>query len=163
MMTSLFQVTYNHRLVLSPKAGNKTRLIFHLSYDFGEGEDEKSLNHYIDDSQSKVQYRDLDYAVRTCIKLIKDASGNLIPGTIFFAKTDLVSAFKLAPVLATQRKFLVMKARYPGSQKWCYFVMKNLPFGCSSSCKIFQRFSDCLQHIVEATAGRKFHCNQLLG
>ena len=141
---------------LVPKAGNKTRLIFHLSYDFGTGDDERSLNHYISESFTKVQYRDLDDAVRNCIRMLKDNYWNQAPRVIYFAKTDLVSAFKLAPVLVKQRRYLIMKARYPGTQEWCYFVMKNLPFGCASSCKIFQQFSDCLQYIVEAMADKKF-------
>ena len=51
------------------KVGNLTRLIFHLSFDFGEGSDKKSVNHYIPDSFSSLKYHDLDCAVKMCLKL----------------------------------------------------------------------------------------------
>ena len=48
---------------LVPKAGNKTRLIFHLSYDFGDSESQKSVNHFTPEEVCTVKYNDLDYAV----------------------------------------------------------------------------------------------------
>ena len=56
---------------LVPKAGNtgKTRLIFHLSYDFHHKSPEKSLNFYTPKDLCTVKYRDLDYAVRAYLKL----------------------------------------------------------------------------------------------
>ena len=55
---------------LVPKAGNKTRMIFHLSYNFGEGE--PSVNGCTPDEMCSVQYRNLDYAIDTCLQLLKN-------------------------------------------------------------------------------------------
>ena len=56
---------------LVPKAGGKTKLIFHLSYNFDKkGEDGKgSLNHHTPRDKCVIKYRDLDYAVSTYLKL----------------------------------------------------------------------------------------------
>ena len=54
---------------LFPKAGNQTRLIFHLSYDFKKSF--KSINHYIPADQCSVKYNDLDHAIRGCLRLMK--------------------------------------------------------------------------------------------
>ena len=51
---------------------------------------------------------------------------------------------------------MVLKAYHPATNKVWYFVDKNLPFGASSSCKIFQDFSDGLAHIVEYFPDNKF-------
>ena len=53
---------------LVPKAGNKTRLIFHLSFDF---EDFKSVNYYIPKELCSVKYRDLDHAVHNCLTILQ--------------------------------------------------------------------------------------------
>ena len=59
-------------LGLVPKDnGKQTRLIFHLSYDFGIEDDKKSVNFHTPDEICTVQYRDLDHAIRTCLALIK--------------------------------------------------------------------------------------------
>ena len=50
---------------LVPKAGNKTRMIFHLSYDF---KSYKSVNHYIPEELCTVKYNDLDVAVKLILK-----------------------------------------------------------------------------------------------
>ena len=42
-------------LALVPKAGNKTCLIFHLSYNFGEHEDQKSINFHMPDHLCTVK------------------------------------------------------------------------------------------------------------
>ena len=52
---------------LVPKSGGKTRLIFHLSYDF---KTHKSINHYIPKELTSVRYPDLDHAVNNCLKLL---------------------------------------------------------------------------------------------
>ena len=54
---------------LVPKAGNKTRLIFHLSYNFKNGN--KSINYWTPVDMFSVNYNDLDSVVRDCIQLIK--------------------------------------------------------------------------------------------
>ena len=52
---------------LVPKADNKTRLIFHLSFDIGE--DEKSVNHHMPTELCSVKYNNLDQAVRELLRL----------------------------------------------------------------------------------------------
>ena len=50
---------------LVPKDGGlKTRLIFHLSYDF---KDDKSVNYHTPKERCSVKYCDLDYAISMCL------------------------------------------------------------------------------------------------
>ena len=74
---------------LVPKAGGKTRLIFHLSYKFPNGNE--SINHWTPKEKCSVKYNDLDHAIKNCIKLLKNSPGRK---EIFFSKTDLDSAFR---------------------------------------------------------------------
>ena len=153
-------------LGLVPKANNQTRLIFHLSYNFGEEEDRKSVNYHTPEELCSVRYRDLDYAVRTCLALLSHEERNSrgasdlvdgeYPANIFFSKSDLRSAFRILPILPEQRKFLLMRARNPNTGNLAFFVENCLPFGASISCSNFQFFSDSLQHIIENITGRGF-------
>ena len=58
-----------------PKGGGKkTRLIFHLSFDFDkEGQD--SLNYHTPDELCSVKYMDLDYAVKLSLDLQTQENG----------------------------------------------------------------------------------------
>ena len=76
---------------LVPKAGNQTRLIFHLSYDFPGSE--KSINYYMPQDKCSVKYRDLDYTVRKCLEISRQ-NGNC---ELWFEITDLKSAFRILP------------------------------------------------------------------
>ena len=69
---------------LVPKSGNKTRLTFHLSYNFGSEEevDNKSLNFHTPDEMCSVKYKDKDYAVKTILNLIVDGKGDRCPDLI---------------------------------------------------------------------------------
>ena len=152
---------------LVPKAGNKTWLIFHLSFDFddramnADSDIHRSFNYFTDDSLATVKYRDLDHAVRNCIKL-RESSENAEQESVALAKTDLKNAFHLVPACPEQRKFLIIKAAHPRTQKFFYFVDKCLPFGARASCHIFQTFSDALHHIIENSMGRVFHVTNYL-
>ena len=53
---------------LVPKDGDQVRLIFHLSYEFLDGLG--SLNGCTPDEICSVNYRDLDFAVRTCLPFL---------------------------------------------------------------------------------------------
>ena len=121
------------------------RLIFHLSYDFKNGN--KSINFWTPEEDCSVKYNDLDSAVRNCLKLKTKP--------IFYAKSDLVSAFRILPMLPKHRKYLLMMAENPETGKKMYFIDKNLPFGSSISCSHFQKFSNALRHIVEELYGSK--------
>ena len=84
---------------LVPKAGNKTRLIFHLSYNFKGGQG--SVNSNTPEDICKVKYNDLDHAMRNCIQLLKTTElwDDLAEeSVIFFSKTDLLSAFRILPL-----------------------------------------------------------------
>ena len=75
---------------LVPKGDNDARLIFHLSYDFPGG---KSFNHFIPDEDCTVQYNDLDYAIRCCLRLLEQLPVDV--QTLFFSKADIHSAFRV--------------------------------------------------------------------
>ena len=119
---------------LVPKAGGKTRLIFHLSYDFKGSF--KSINHCTNKDKCSVKYKDLDHAVALSIELLKTLNNK----EIYYSKSDLISAFRLLPIKISQRHLLLLTARHPVTQIWYYFVDKCLPFGSSISCAHFQLF-----------------------
>ena len=129
---------------LVPKAGGKTRLIFHLSYDFKNSF--KLINSFTDKSLCSVRYRDLDHAVQQCVDLIKNRPN----GTIFYSKSDLISTFRLLLIKISQHCLLLLKARHPKTHVLYYFVNKCLLFGSSISCAPFQLFSDALVAIFES-------------
>ena len=68
---------------LVPKAnGTDTRLIFHLSFKFKNGNE--SFNYWTPDELCSVKYCDLDFAVRESIVVSQDCNLDL-----FYLKTDL--------------------------------------------------------------------------
>ena len=131
----------------------KTRLIFHLSYDFGEQYEEKSVNFHIPDEACKVKYRDIDYAVRISLKLINEILCNTRMKTVLYSKTDLLSAFRAVPLRISDFSVLVMAVEHLISGERKYFCDQVVPFGSGSSCKIYTEFSNCLHHIVEHKIG----------
>ena len=133
---------------LVPNTGNKTRLIFHLSYNFKNGN--KSINYWTPVDMFSMNYNDLNSAVRDCIQLIK----HLGIDTIFFTKSDLKSAFRILVILPSQCCYLIMKARDPITKNWFFFVDKCLPFGASISCAHFQPFSNGLKVIIQGISNR---------
>ena len=136
---------------LVPKAGNKTRLIFHLSYDFKDLEiKDNSVNACTPKDMCSVQYNDLDSAVQSCLEVFEEAlkSGekSLV---IFLRKTDLTSAFRVLCMNKLSYCWLMFKAIDPLDGKVKFFVDKCLPFGASISCSHYQRFSNSLRHLVQ--------------
>ena len=141
---------------LVPKAGNQTRLIFHLSHNFKETCG-PSVNACTPREWCKVHYKDIDYAVETSyiwrnLNAI-NCEGNQV--LIYYSKTDLKSAFRILPLMPSCICWLVIKAINPATNQLEYFADKNLPFGSSISCCLFQKFSDALRHIVEFQSGRQ--------
>ena len=134
---------------LVPKAGNQTRLIFHLSFNFSE--DQKSVNHHTPKEFCTVKYRDLDFAISQCLNIMQ---AKHFTGEIFYSKSDLKSAFRILPLKIAQIRWLCMKCEDPKSKKVMYFIDKNLPFGSSVSCSQFQKFSDSLKHLSDYINGR---------
>ena len=126
---------------LVPKAKGKTRLIFHLSYNFGET---NSINANTPKDKCTVKYNDLDHAVQTSVNIL-NALG--FSTHLFYGKADLVSAFRILPIKPDQKH--LMKAKHPITKIWYFFIDKCLPFGSSISCAHFQLFSDALACIME--------------
>ena len=130
---------------LVPKAGNKTRLIFHLSFDFGAEEGDKSLNYHTPKHLTSVQYRDLDHAIRGCLQLLAKEGDN---NTLYYSKRDASHAFRVLPILPGQRKYLIMMAYHPITGQKKYFIDTCLPFGASINCALYQKFSDALRQCI---------------
>ena len=132
------------------KAGYKTRLIFHLSYDFGEREEQKSFNHHTPKELCSVKYNDIEHAVKACLDMMSElkSSGQTFKG-IYFGKSDLSNAFRLVPGKVSQRKWLLLKARHPRLHETYFFVDLCMPFGVSIICAIFQSFSNALKRIMD--------------
>ena len=155
---------------LIPKvSGDGTRLIFHLSYDF-KRDKLKSVNYYTPKDKCSVKYRDLDYAVQTFLELVEEDQPDSCDQnkkrdkrswktkfkdhkktnrTIFSGKSDMKSALRLLGLLPKCWAWLIMRAKNPITDEWCYFVDKCLPFGVSISCALFQCFSNALCHLME--------------
>ena len=140
---------------LVPKAGNKTRLIFHLSFEFTDREGNKvgSVNACTPHELCLVKYRDLDAAVSECLKVFEYAQRYSLSDAVFLGKTDLSSAFHVLPLKKGCYCWLVMKAVDPRDNKVKYFIEKCLLFGTSISCSHYQRFSNALKHIVQWKLG----------
>ena len=145
---------------LVPKADGKTRMIFHLSYDFKKNQEE-SLNACTPRELCSVNYNDLDCAVRQIMRLCREAWNEhpkedlqVFP-VIFLGKTDLTSAFRVLPLKKKCFCWLIFKAEDPRDEQVKYFMEKCLPFGASISCSHYQRFSNSLKHLLEVRVGHK--------
>ena len=101
---------------LVPKAGNKTRLIFHLSYNFKQS-GLPSLNVATPKHKCSVKYPDMDWVIQTCFAL--EAIEENLP--IFFAKTDVQSAFSILPLNPNSYPWLILKAVNPATGKISIF------------------------------------------
>ena len=98
---------------LVPKAGNQTRLIFHLSYQFkksgNQAVNQCTLKHFC-----RVKYNNLDHTVENSIRLLKPSPeqghNQGQPKVIWYGKTDVKSAFRVLPLKPTVYWLLVMTA-----------------------------------------------------
>ena len=132
---------------LVPKAGNKTRLIFHLSFNFGEDEEHKSVNHHMPAELCSVRYQDLDCAILNTLRILKESPHGV--DLVVFAKSDFSHAFRILSILVIQRYLLLMMAYHPITGEQFFFIDMCLLFGSSRSCALFQEFSNAIKHIVE--------------
>ena len=119
--------------IVPKKIEGQYRLIHHLSHPDGS-----SVNDFIDDASSKVQYSTFDDAKAHVIAL---GNGCLM------AKTDLDSAFKLFPVHFQDHNLLGFQ--FNGQ----FYYDCTLPMGAKSSCAIFSRFSNSLQWLAQTRLG----------
>ena len=123
--------------------GRKTRLIFHLSYIFKDTGN-RSVNEHILRDLCMVHYNDIDDAIKNSFICRNGKTKG-----VFYGRTDVQSAFRLAPLRRSSWRWLVMKAEHPVTGETWYFIDKCLPFGASIICAIFQEISDALKFIVE--------------
>ena len=133
---------------LVPKAGGKTRLIFHLSYNF-EKSGNKAVNAYTVKEKCTVKYNDLDHAVTNSLKLLNMLHNVIGSSTIWYGKTDLTSAFRVLPLKPSVYWLLIMFTYHPRTGRKLYFKDKCLLFGHSISCALFQCFSNALAHLLK--------------
>ena len=115
--------------VVPKKVPGEYRVIHHLSYPQGS-----SVNDSIPREFSAVSYSNIHDA----ISFIKSS-----PQTVFMAKLDIESAFRIMPIAPADRPLLGFRWRS------LYYMDAVLPMGCSSSCAIFEAFSDALHWIAE--------------
>ena len=127
------------------------------------------MNFHTPEFLCKVKYNDLDHAIKNCLKLLQSGTIDIgewqwahqrtqegIVKLIYYSKTDIKSAFRLVPILPSQRGLLLMRAKNPKTNRIAYFADKCLPFGASISCSRFTEFSESLRHIIEVQTGRYF-------
>ena len=110
------------------------RLLHNLSYPY----DESAVNFNIPKEASHVQYASIDDA----FQLIRDHSP-----AAFMAKSDIKDAFRLIPIHPSD--YHLMGFMWQNQ----YYYDKCLPMGCSTSCKIFERFSSALRWILKEKLG----------
>ena len=129
---------------LVPKdRGMDFRLIFHLSYPQNSN---TSVNANTPPELFKVKYPDFGEAIKRCLQ---EGVGCRI------GRSDMKSAFRGLGMKREHFKFLVMKAKSPIDGQTYYFSDKALPFGSSISCSHFQRFSNCITHILKYRTNKK--------
>ena len=116
--------------------GASTRLIFHLSYP---RYCRISVNDNIPNEVCSVQYPDFSKAVQLCLGEGRNCHISCSDMSVVFCNLRLA-----------KKEFclLIMKGRSPLDGRTYYFVGKCLSFGCAISCTLFQRFSNCVAHIV---------------
>ena len=119
--------------VVPKKVEGQYRLIHHLSYPEGS-----SVNDFIDDDFSKVQYATFDDAIAHVLMLGKGC---------LLAKTDLEHAYKLVPIHFEDHPLLGF--HFNGQ----FYYDCTLPMGSKSSCAILSRFSRGLQWLAQTKLG----------
>lgn len=107
----------------------KYRLLHNLSFPYNH----QSVNANIPKESCHVQYA----TIKDAIQVIQTYGTST-----FMAKTDIADAFRIIPLHPSQ--YHLTGFYWKG-----YWYDKCLPMGCSQSCKIFERFSDCLQWILQ--------------
>ena len=106
----------------------KFRLLHNLSYPYNEN----AVNFNIPETCSKVKYESITDAINI-LQITPDS---------WMAKADIAEAFRLIPLHPSDYNLT-------GFYLDGFYYDKCLPMGCSSSCKIFERFSSCLKWILK--------------
>ncbi|XP_053403684.1 uncharacterized protein LOC123554801 [Mercenaria mercenaria] len=140
-----FTVSPFKNLQISPiglvpkKSPGEYRLIHHLSYPEG-----LSVNEFIDPKICSVKYTEFDEAIR----IIQDLGRNC-----YLFKMDIKSAFRLLPIHPDDFELLGFSC-----MEKIYFD-NCLPFGCSISPSLFEKFSTFLEFCIKSkmNSGRLIH------
>lgn len=111
------------------KSPGEFRLIHDLSYPRGD-----SVNSAIAKSDSAVYFETMDH----CVGLIRQLGRGC-----YISKADLADAYRILPIHPDDYKFLGFKWQEK------YYYDKALVMGCSSSCNIFERFSNFIQWVMK--------------
>ena len=122
--------------LIPKKSPNSYRLIVDLSQPVGN-----SVNDHITRESSRVQYPSLQDAIDIILSLHDQGYKPVL------FKLDIQSAFRLLPL--SPDNFPLMGLRFNGF----YYVDAFLPMGSSSSCRIFQNFSDSIAFLMHHHAG----------
>ena len=110
------------------KEPGKVRLLHNLSHPYNSS----AVNYNIPKHFASVTYQSISDAVDIINRLGKGC---------FLAKSDIESAFRLLPLRPSEYNLT-------GFYWEGYYFEKVLPMGSSSSCFIFEKFSDSLQYIL---------------
>lgn len=113
------------------------RIIHNLSHPEGV-----SVNDGIPKECSEVKYACIQDAVVYIKKLLAKSDVTSLGKSVFLAKCDIKSAFRIIPISPSEYHLLGFK--------WgkFFYYDKVLPMGCSSSCRIFERVSTALEWIA---------------
>ena len=138
------QIPFEDHYIQSPVGlipkddGKDMQLIFHLSYSKNK-DTLVSANTPAD--LWTVKYPDFIDAIQMCLKVGKNCK---------ISRSDMKLAFRHLCIRVKDFWLLLMKAKSPLDNKIYWFVDKALPFGSSILCSHFQRFSNCIAHIVKS-------------
>ena len=120
-----------------PKAGsnNKYRLIHDLKFPYNE----ESVNSFIPEHNSTVQYHHIDEVIEMAL-----AIGTCVKG----ARCDIEVAFCHQSMHFSQ--LFLLGFTFNGK----FYINSSLPFGAASSCQIFEKVACALQWIITDQTGR---------
>ena len=116
-----------------PRPFVKSVNLVHSDYNLSYPYNQDAVNFNIPKESSTVQYAKLQDA----IKLIQECGQGC-----YMAKSDIADAFRLIPLHPSQ--YHLTGFQFQGK----YYYNKCLPMGCSSSCRIFEEFSDAIKWIL---------------
>ena len=123
-------------LGLVPK---RTPGAYRLITDLSQPSD-NSVNSSISREKSSVKYPSIQEAIYVILDL--HSKGH----KPYLFKMDIESAFRITPLAPSN--FPLMGARFEGQ----FFIDAFLPMGASTSCRIFQEFSDAFAYIIQNSA-----------